>query len=88
MSNKNSLSRYFIFLSIVSFLAVFITIVDKSYSRLVEANQKFSPPANTRITNPKLDIQIVKNLESQLYYNSEDITPIPISTTSGSLQVK
>lgn len=85
MPNQKTLSRYFIFISIITCIAIFFTIIDKSYSRLLEANQKFLPPTNTRINNPKLDIQIVTNLEKQLYFNSQDITPIPISSPSGSI---
>jgi len=63
--NKHKLSIYFIFISIFSFLTIFISIVQKSYFNLVnpvkevESNKLLTP------IDPNLNLDVIKDIEKR-----------------------
>ncbi len=62
---KNKLSKYFIFISILSFLTIFSAIVQKSYFNLVNPVKKAE--SNTLLTpiNPDLDLDIIQEIQKR-----------------------
>lgn len=62
---KNKLSKYFIFISILSFLTVFSAIIQKSYFNLVNPIKKVE--SNTLLTpiNPDLDVDIIQEIKKR-----------------------
>ncbi len=62
---KTKLSFYFIFIAFSSFIAIFLAIVQKSYTNLmspikeVESNKLLTP------INPDLNVDIIKDIESR-----------------------
>ena len=62
---KNKFSLYFVFISILTFLTIFIAIVQKSYfnlknpQKIVEENQELND------FNPNLDLSVLSLIESK-----------------------
>jgi hypothetical protein len=66
---KSKLSLYFIFIVIFSFIAIFFTIVQKSYSNLIGPIQKVQQSNLTKPITPQLDTSIIDQIEKRPEYN-------------------
>jgi len=88
MPNKISLSKYLLTVLICSFIAVFFSLVNKTYSSVIEAEQRILTAPQTKITNPKIDATFLDVLESQYNFTAQDLkldivnTDIQIATRS------
>lgn len=62
---KKKLSIYFVFVAILSFLAIFMSIIQKSYFNLINPVKEVE--SNTLLTpiNPILDTEIIEDIESR-----------------------
>ena len=65
---KTKLSGYFVFISVFTFLTIFITIVQRSYSNLIEPTKSVESNALLRPINPELDVGILEEIENRREY--------------------
>lgn len=63
--NKNKLSSYFIFLSVLTFLTVFFSIVYKSYFSLTKPQKMVENNVLLKEFNPNLDLTVLSTIESK-----------------------
>jgi hypothetical protein len=63
--NKNKLSIYFIFISIFSFLTIFVSIVQKSYFNLTNPVKEIDSNKLLTPINPNLNLDVIKNIEKR-----------------------
>lgn len=63
---KNKLSRYLIFISIFTLLAVFVAIVQKSYSNLMGPINQVKSSNLVKPINPSLDLETLKDIEKRI----------------------
>jgi len=93
---KNKISFYFIFISLLTFLTVFFSIVQKSYFSFITPQQSVENDALLSNFNPNLDLTILSIIESKNKNTDESfdfstiksnqpkevtITPTPIPTS-------
>ena len=89
---KNKISFYFIFISLLTFLTVFFSIIQKSYFSFTTPQK--SVENNTLLTNfdPNLDLTIISTIESKnkntdesfdfsIIKSNKSITPTPTANT-------
>jgi hypothetical protein len=89
---KNKLSLYFIFISIFTALAIFASIVQKSYSNLIGPSQKIDTDKLLKKINPVLDSSIIQEIETRpesvdtgeinFVLDTSQITPSPANSQS------
>jgi len=68
--NKNKLSRYFIIISVLTFLTIFVQVVQQSYNNLMKNTIEVQQSSLTRSINPKLDTQVLDEIEKR-----QELTP-------------
>lgn len=61
--NKNKLSIYFAFISILSFLTFFISIVQKSYFNLVNPTKAVESNKFLAPISPELNLEVINYIE-------------------------
>jgi hypothetical protein len=66
---KNKLSRYFVIISVLTFLVIFVQIVQQSYNNLIKATVKVQQNPIIRSIDPKLDIQVLDEIEKRQELN-------------------
>jgi len=66
---KNKFSRYFIIVSVFTFLAIFFQIVQQSYNNLIKPTIKVEQSSLIRSVNPKLDVQVLDKIEKRQELN-------------------
>jgi len=89
---KNKISFYFIFISLLTFLTVFFSIIQKSYFSFTTPQK--SVENNTLLTNfdPNLDLTIISTIESKnknidesfdfsIIKSSQSVAPTPAMDT-------
>jgi hypothetical protein len=62
---KNKLSIYFIFISIFSFLTIFISIAQKSYFNLVNPVKEVNSNKLLTPIDPNLNLDVIKDIEKR-----------------------
>lgn len=62
---KIKLSRYFVFLSICTFLAIFFFVVQQSYNNIIKATTEAKTSSLTRSVSPDLDIEVIDEIEKR-----------------------
>lgn len=62
---KSKLSLYFIFVSILTFATVFLSIIQKSYFNLVKPQKLVEDNVLLKEFNPNLDLSILSTIESK-----------------------
>ena len=95
---KNRISSYFIIISFVTFLTLFLSIVQKSYFNLKKPQQLVEKNALLKEINPNLDSSIISTIESKEKNTDEafdfsiirtnrtpTVTPVVKATTSPKL---
>jgi cell shape-determining protein MreC len=93
---KNKLSSYFIFISILTFLAVFFSIVQKSYFNFKKPQKSVENNALLKEINPNLDLSILSTIESKnknidenfdfsTIKTANSLTVTPVATSSETL---
>lgn len=68
--NKNKLSRYFIIISVLTFLTIFVQVVQQSYSNLIKSTVEVQQSSLIRSIDPKLDTQVLDEIEKR-----QELTP-------------
>jgi hypothetical protein len=90
---KSSLSFYFIFISFFTFIAIFFTIVQKSYDNLINPIKKVEESTLTKPINPQLDMDVIDQIQNRTEYldenvnlfTSPDTSPTPVASESSSI---
>lgn len=62
---KNKLSKYLLFLSLFTFLAIFFSIVQQSYNNLIQASAEVKSSPLIKSVSPDLDTQIIDEIENR-----------------------
>ena len=62
---KNKISRYFIFLGLFTFLAIFVFIVQQSYNNLIRPTTEVQNSSLIKSVDPKLDIDTLNLIEQK-----------------------
>lgn len=75
------ISPYLLFVSFITLVAVFVTIVQQSYQRLIDSQVKVSSDIILKPIDPSLDTTILDDLEKRPEF-LETITPPPVSSSS------
>lgn len=83
---KSSLSKYFLLVSITTFLSVFILLVHRSYINLITPTQEVKNSDLLKPIDPHLDTQSILDLEKRPEYNDTQII-IPTPSASVTPQV-
>lgn len=63
--NKSKISFYFIFIAFFTFIAIFTTILQASYSNLVDPQRKVEENKFLEPLNPNLDSDIIQEIEKR-----------------------
>ena len=66
---KSKFSLYFIFIVISTFIAIFFTIVQKSYANLIGPALKVQQNTLTKPINPELDTDVIDQIQARPEYN-------------------
>lgn len=62
---KNKISRYFIFLGLFTFLAIFVFVVQQSYNNLIKATIEVQNSPLIKSVDPNLDIETLNLIEQK-----------------------
>jgi hypothetical protein len=77
---KNKIVGYFLFISIFSFLTIFIYLVQKSYSNLMGPIGETKKSSLTKPIDPILDVETINQIEQRKEYGLDSLispTPMP-----------
>ena len=76
---KNKIIGYFLFISIFSFLTIFVYLVQKSYSNLMGPITETKTSSLIKPIDPNLDIETINLIEQRKEYQLDTvlITPTP-----------
>jgi hypothetical protein len=72
---KAKISAYFLFISIITFAAIFIFIVQKSYDSLMKPINQAKISNTSKPIDPKLDTSVLDLITKRQYYSSVSATP-------------
>ena len=62
---KNKLSSYFILISFITFLTVFLSIVQKSYFNFIKPQKLVEKNTLLKEINPNLDLSVISTIEER-----------------------
>jgi len=62
---KNKFSSYFIIISFITFLTIFLSIVQKSYFNFTKPQELVEKNALLKDINPNLDLSIISTIEEK-----------------------
>ena len=62
---KIKLSRYFVFLSVCTFLAIFFFVVQQSYNNIIKATTEAKISPLIRSVSGDLDIEVIDEIEKR-----------------------
>jgi hypothetical protein len=71
--NKSKISFYFIFISFFTFLAILLTIIQSSYTNLVNPTKQVEADKFLEPLNPALDSEIIQEIEKRQELQEGDI---------------
>jgi hypothetical protein len=83
---KNKITSYFVFVSFLTFITIFFSIVEKSYFNLKKPQKLIEDNTLLKEFNPTLDLSVISTIESK-NKNTEEPFDFSIikSKTSGSV---
>jgi len=70
---KSKLSFYFVFIAFFTFISIFFTIVQTSYSNLIGPVKKVQESSLIKPINPKLDTDILDQIQNRPDYQDDNI---------------
>lgn len=86
---KNKLSKYFLILSISTFIAIFFYVLQNSYNNLMTPINAAKSNVILKPINPNLDISILDTIEKRVFYapladTAPTPTPMPVIPSTSS----
>lgn len=75
---KNKLSKYLLFLSFFTLLAIFFSVVQQSYNNLIQASAEVKSSPLIKSVSPDLDIQIIDEIENRQEFYQWEIKKYPL----------
>ncbi len=77
---KTKLSTYFVFIAFFTLITILVTIIQKSYSNLIDPINKVANISYNKTINPQLDLDIIQDIEKKpinfdetsLFYKNSD----------------
>lgn len=84
---KNTLTGYFLIIGILTFVAIFVFVVQQSYSNLMKPVNEVQNNNLLKSIDPSLDISILEKIEKRHSYfssieGSGSATPTLVSTSA------
>jgi len=70
--NKSKISFYFVFIAFFTFLSIFLTIVQASYSNLTKPSKQVEADKYLEPLNPVLDSEIIQDIEKRQNLSEND----------------
>jgi len=67
---KTKISKYFLFISIFTFVAIFFYIVQNSYSSLMKPINQIQTSDIIKPIDPNLDISVLDQIAKRQYYSA------------------
>lgn len=67
---KNKLSNYFLIIGILTFLTIFVFMVQESYSNLIKATNQIQNNSLLKPIDPNLNTAILDEIEKRQIYSS------------------
>jgi len=67
-AKKNKFSQYFITISVFTFIAIFILLVQSSYNNLMQPQTEALNSSLTKSLDLNLDVDLLKTIESKIEY--------------------
>lgn len=77
---KIKLSKYFVFISILSFFAVFIFVVQTSYNKLYQSQRQLEEAGLLKTLDPNIEGDIISTIKEKKEYQPESLINIPLPT--------
>lgn len=62
---RTKLSTYFVFIAFFTLVTILVTIIQKSYTNLIDPINKVSDPSFDKVINPELDLDIIEEIEKK-----------------------
>jgi hypothetical protein len=78
---KTKISTYFLLISIFTFIAIFIFVVQNSYNHLMKPINQVQTNNSLKPIDPNLDISVLDQIAKRQYF-SPDITVPPATGSS------
>lgn len=73
---KNKISRYLLFIAILSLITILVFLIQQSYNRLIKPVQDLNSSELLKPINPTLDLSVFDTIESKTTYQPT-ATPAP-----------
>jgi len=70
---KSKYSFYFLFVAFFTFITIFVTIVQKSYSNLMNPIKEVQKNNLLKPISPNLDLDVIQQVESKPEYSIVDL---------------
>lgn len=64
---KNKLSKYLLFISVFTFVATFIFVVQSSYDNLMKPINQVKQSTIIKPIDPNLDVSVLDKIEKRIY---------------------
>ncbi len=71
-------SRYLLFISIITFIAVIVVIIQDSYQKLIQTQEKITSDIILKPINPQLDTTVLDELQKRTEYSVTSPNPTSI----------
>lgn len=62
---KTKLSGYFVFIAFFTLITILVTIIQKSYSNLIDPINQVSNISSNKIINSQLDLDIIEEIDKK-----------------------
>ena len=62
---KTKLSKYFIFVAFFTLITILVTIIQKSYSNLIDPINKVTSRSYDKTIKPNLDLEVIEEIEKK-----------------------
>jgi hypothetical protein len=79
--NKNKFSSYFVFISLMTLIAVFFVLVQKSYSNLIKPTAEMESSVLAEPFDPNLDLEVITEIEQHEELSLDEM-PLIVPTNS------
>ena len=73
---KIKLSSYFLFISIFTFVTIFLLIVQSGYNNLMKPVNQVKTNESLKPIDPNLDISVLDTIAKRQFYSADLATPV------------
>jgi len=80
MNKKTKLSKYILFISAFTLIAVIVLVVQSGYNNLMNKSSSIPDELNTTPLVTKLNLKIIEDIKKTKEYTTSDLIVIPTET--------